>query len=300
MEFMVLAISALVFFVVSSIGYNKGKEDDAKERKIEYISGKKKVQNEKEGEKSSKRFLSSQIQALNNMANRSAANVKKNAKYKLVEKQLRLAGLSISPENFLFYKKAIMVLIIVVSAFIAIITKTIFLILIGLLIALLIPNLYLNSKVKSHQQGIRDQLPDAMDLLGVCIESGLSFDASLLKVSERMEGPFIEELLKLYRQIQMGVPRGDALKNMANASEIPELKTFIAALAQATQLGIPMNNIMKVQSETLRETRMQMAREKGQKAPVKMLLPMVGLIFPVLFIVILGPVVINIMSMGVF
>lgn len=300
MEFMVLAISALVFFVVSSIGYNKGKEDDAKERKIEYISGKKKVQNEKEGEKSSKRFLSSQIQALNNMANRSAANVKKNAKYKLVEKQLRLAGLSISPENFLFYKKAIMVLIIVVSAFIAIITKTIFLILIGLLIALLIPNLYLNSKVKSHQQGIRDQLPDAMDLLGVCIESGLSFDASLLKVSERMEGPFIEELLKLYRQIQMGVPRGDALKNMANSSEIPELKTFIAALAQATQLGIPMNNIMKVQSETLRETRMQMAREKGQKAPVKMLLPMVGLIFPVLFIVILGPVVINIMSMVVF
>lgn len=300
MEFMVLAISALVFFVVSSIGYNKGKEDDAKERKIEYISGKKKVQNEKEGEKSSKRFLSSQIQALNNMANRSAANVKKNAKYKLVEKQLRLAGLSISPENFLFYKKAIMVLIIVVSAFIAIITKTIFLILIGLLIALLIPNLYLNSKVKSHQQGIRDQLPDAMDLLGVCIESGLSFDASLLKVSERMEGPFIEELLKLYRQIQMGVPRGDALKNMANSSEIPELKTFIAALAQATQLGIPMNNIMKVQSETLRKTRMQMAREKGQKAPVKMLLPMVGLIFPVLFIVILGPVVINIMSMGVF
>lgn len=300
MEFMVLAISALVFFVVSSIGYNKGKEDDAKERKIEYISGKKKVQNEKEGEKSSKRFLSSQIQALNNRANRSAANVKKNAKYKLVEKQLRLAGLSISPENFLFYKKAIMVLIIVVSAFIAIITKTIFLILIGLLIALLIPNLYLNSKVKSHQQGIRDQLPDAMDLLGVCIESGLSFDASLLKVSERMEGPFIEELLKLYRQIQMGVPRGDALKNMANSSEIPELKTFIAALAQATQLGIPMNNIMKVQSETLRETRMQMAREKGQKAPVKMLLPMVGLIFPVLFIVILGPVVINIMSMGVF
>lgn len=300
MECMVLAISALVFFVVSSIGYNKGKEADAKEIKIEYISGKKKVQNEKEGEKSSKRFLSSQIQALNNMANRSAANVKKNAKYKLVEKQLRLAGLSISPENFLFYKKAIMVLIIVVSAFIAIITKTIFLILIGLLIALLIPNLYLNSKVKSHQQGIRDQLPDAMDLLGVCIESGLSFDASLLKVSERMEGPFIEELLKLYRQIQMGVPRGDALKNMANSSEIPELKTFIAALAQATQLGIPMNNIMKVQSETLRETRMQMAREKGQKAPVKMLLPMVGLIFPVLFIVILGPVVINIMSMGVF
>ena len=300
MECMVLAISALVFFVVSSIGYNKGKEADAKERKIEYISGKKKVQNEKEGEKSSKRFLSSQIQALNNMANRSAANVKKNAKYKLVEKQLRLAGLSISPENFLFYKKAIMILIIVVSAFIAIITKTIFLILIGLLIALLIPNLYLNSKVKSHQQGIRDQLPDAMDLLGVCIESGLSFDASLLKVSERMEGPFIEELLKLYRQIQMGVPRGDALKNMANSSEIPELKTFIAALAQATQLGIPMNNIMKVQSETLRETRMQMAREKGQKAPVKMLLPMVGLIFPVLFIVILGPVVINIMSMGVF
>lgn len=300
MEFMVLAISALVFFIVSSIGYNYGKEYDAKERKIEYISGKKKVQNEKDGDKSSKRIFSAQIQALNNMANRSAANVKKNAKYKLVEKQLRLAGLSISPENFLFYKKAIMALILAVMVFVAIITKTFLLFLIGAIMALLVPNLYLSSKVKSHQQGIRDQLPDAMDLLGVCIESGLSFDASLLKVSERMQGPFIDELLKLYRQIQMGVPRGEALKNMANSSEIPELKTFIAALAQATQLGIPMNNIMKVQSETLRETRMQLAREKGQKAPVKMLLPMVGLIFPVLFIVILGPVVINIMNMGLF
>lgn len=300
MEFMVLAISALVFFIVSSIGYNYGKEYDAKERKIEYISGKKKVQNEKDGDKSSKRIFSAQIQALNNMANRSAANVKKNAKYKLVEKQLRLAGLSISPENFLFYKKAIMALILAVMVFVAIITKIFLIFLIGAIMALLVPNLYLSSKVKSYQQGIRDQLPDAMDLLGVCIESGLSFDASLLKVSERMQGPFIDELLKLYRQIQMGVPRGEALKNMANSSEIPELKTFIAALAQATQLGIPMNNIMKVQSETLRETRMQLAREKGQKAPVKMLLPMVGLIFPVLFIVILGPVVINIMNMGLF
>jgi tight adherence protein C len=300
MEFMVLAISALVFFIVSSIGYNYGKEYDAKERKIEYISGKKKVQNEKDGDKSSKRIFSAQIQALNNMANRSAANVKKNAKYKLVEKQLRLAGLSISPENFLFYKKAIMALILAVMVFVAIITKIFLLFLIGAIMALLVPNLYLSSKVRSYQQGIRDQLPDAMDLLGVCIESGLSFDASLLKVSERMKGPFIDELLKLYRQIQMGVPRGEALKNMANSSEIPELKTFIAALAQATQLGIPMNNIMKVQSETLRETRMQLAREKGQKAPVKMLLPMVGLIFPVLFIVILGPVVINIMNMGLF
>lgn len=300
MEFMVLTISVLVFFLVTSIGYNKGKEADAKERKIEYISGKKKAVNDKEGEKSSKKFLSSQLQAFNNMANKSAANVKKNSKYKLVEKQLRLAGLSISPENFLFYKKAIMALIMVVMTFIAVITKLVLLVFLGLLIALLLPNLYLNAKVKGHQQGIRDQLPDAMDLLGVCIESGLSFDASLLKVSERMKGPFIDELLKLYRQIQMGVPRSDALKNMANSSEIPELKTFIAALAQATQLGIPMNNIMKVQSETLRETRMQMAREKGQKAPVKMLLPMVGLIFPVLFVVILGPVVINIMNMGIF
>ena len=162
-------------------------------------------------------------------------------------------------------------------------------------IANFIPNvcIWLHGSIKSPA-------PSAKDLRPVCIESGLSFDASLLKVSERMEGPFIDELLKLYRQIQMGVPRSEALKNMANASEIPELKTFIAALAQATQLGIPMNNIMKVQSETLRETRMQMAREKGQKAPVKMLLPMVGLIFPVLFIVILGPVVINVMDMGIF
>lgn len=299
MEIMVLAWCIFIFAFIVCIGYNKGKEIDNKERKIEFINGKTKQDTrEKElNESFAERYIAPKLKAFNELADKSSSKTKKNAKYKTVEKQLRLAGMTVSPETYLFYKKALMILVIAITFFISIITRLWFIVVIGAAIALLVPNLYLNGKAKSNQQGIRDQLPDAMDLLSVCIESGLSFDASLLKVSEKMHGPFIDELLKLYRQIQMGVPRAEALKEMASSSEIPELKTFIAALAQATQLGIPMNNIMKVQSETLRQTRMEMAREKGQKAPVKMLLPMIGLIFPVLFIVILAPVVINVMDM---
>lgn len=222
-----------------------------------------------------------------------------------IERKLKMAGLDISVEGFTFYKYAFIFAVVVVTSFIVMIqyfnrqdTMILLLILIvGILLAIVAPGIFLNTKAKSRQSKLRDQLPDALDLLGVCIEAGLSFDNSLLKVAEKLEGPFIDELMNVYREIQMGVPRNDALKKLSDGSDIPELKTFISALIQANQLGIPINNVMQVQSAQLRDTRKERAKEKGAKAPVLMLIPMILFIFPVLFIMLMAPTVMNIMEM---
>ena len=111
-----------------------------------------------------------------------------------------------------------------------------------------------------------------------------------------MSGPFIDELLIVYREIQMGRTRRDALQTLADSSTVDELKTFVSALIQAEQLGIPINNIMQTQAEQLRETRKLEAKEKGMKSTIKMLVPMLIFIFPVVFIIILGPTVMNIIQ----
>ena len=158
------------------------------------------------------------------------------------------------------------------------------------------PTYYLRSRVNSHQNGIKRQLPDAMDLLCVCIEAGLSFDASLVKVAEKLHGPFIDELCVVYREIQMGVTKREALQHMCDSTTLDELKTFASALIQAEQLGIPINNVMRSQSDQLRIERSQQAKERGNKASIKMLIPMLLLIFPVIFIILMGPSVMNIID----
>ena len=158
------------------------------------------------------------------------------------------------------------------------------------------PNFLLKVKVTSHQSAIRDQLPDVLDLLSVCTGAGLSFDNALVKVVDKMDGPFIDELMTVFKQMQMGVSRADALNALSDCTDIPELKTFASALIQANQLGIPVTNVMNVQSQQLRDSRRESARERGNKASVKMAIPIMLFIFPALFIVILGPTVINVIG----
>lgn len=218
-----------------------------------------------------------------------------------IRKQLRFAGIFMDPADFQFIKQAVLIgvvfltLVIVLAVKMGIMIKLLVLV-IGVLIGIMGPTMYLRSRVSSHQSGIKKQLPDAMDLLCVCIEAGLSFDAALLKVSQKLSGPFIDELLIVYREIQMGRTRREALQNLCDASNLDELKTFASALIQAEQLGIPINNVMRAQSEQLRIERSQKAKEKGMKASIKMLVPMLLFIFPVVFIILMGPTVLNIIE----
>ena len=308
MEFVVISYALLAFILFVLIAAPFGKRADEKERRLEQIKG---TIDRPEFEelqvsltsrlfgkslKNLSAFLRKMIPRRKNRTN------EKSKKLEAIAKQLRLAGIFMDPEDFNFFKTVVLVVSLVLTLIIILVAKPqpLFLLLIlcgGVLIGMMGPTYYLRSRVSSHQNGIKQQLPDAMDLLCVCIEAGLSFDASLMKVSEKLHGPFIDELLIVYREIQMGLTRREALQHLCDSTTLDELKTFSSALIQAEQLGIPINNVMRSQSEQLRVERSQQAKEKGNKASIKMLIPMLFFIFPVIFIILMGPSVLNIIDM---
>ena len=131
------------------------------------------------------------------------------------------------------------------------------------------------------------------------MEAGLSFDASLVKISERMEGPLIDELITVFKQIQLGRNRNEALKSLADSCEVEELKTFISAVIQANQLGIPITNVLQAQSEQLRVNKREEIKTVAAKVPTKMTIPTVLLILPAIICIFMGPVIIQVKdSMG--
>lgn len=161
-------------------------------------------------------------------------------------------------------------------------------------VAALLPSFQLGSKERKRSSQIARQLPDVLDLLTVSVEAGLGFDAALAKAVEKMSGPLIDEFARVLRTIRMGESRRKALKSMAERSNVPELKLFIGAVLQGDQLGVSISKILRVQSEQMRVTRRQRAQEQAMKAPIKMLFPLVIFIFPALFVVLLGPAIIQI------
>jgi len=142
------------------------------------------------------------------------------------------------------------------------------------------------------------QLPDALDLLTISVEAGLGFDAALAKVVEKMDGPLVDEFRQALAEVRMGRARRDALRDVASRADAQPVSNFIGAIVQAEQLGVPIAKVLQIQSNQLRIERRQRAEEAAAKAPVKMLFPMVGCIFPTIFIVILGPAVVTVMGGG--
>ena len=135
-------------------------------------------------------------------------------------------------------------------------------------------------------------LPDALDLLVICVEAGLGFDMAMGKVYEKWENDLAIAFGRVLREIQLGKLRRDALRDMANRMDVPDVTAFVAAIIQADQLGVSMSKILRVQSDQMRVKRRQRAQEKAHQAPVKMMIPMVFLIFPSIWIVLLGPSII--------
>ena len=157
------------------------------------------------------------------------------------------------------------------------------------LIGFFMPQLLLQSKINARQEEIRKSMPDALDLLTICVQAGLGFDASMSRVAEKWEDALADEFQRSLREIQLGNVRRVALRNMADRIGISEMTSFVAAIIQSEQLGVSMAKVLGIQSEQMRTRRRQRAEEKAQQAPVKMLIPMVLLIFPSLLIILLGP-----------
>ncbi len=137
---------------------------------------------------------------------------------------------------------------------------------------------------------MRRELPDAIDLLTISVEAGLAFDAALAQVARSSDGPLAKELFRVLQEMQLGTGRLDALRALADRTDVEELRIFVAAMVQADTFGIPIANVLRVQSKEMRVKRSQRAEEKAQQVPVKILFPLIFFcILPALFIVVMGP-----------
>lgn len=159
-----------------------------------------------------------------------------------------------------------------------------------------LPHLMLTSKITNRQKEVRKAMPDALDLLTICVEAGLGFDAAMAKVSEKWENELSLAFARTIREVQLGKVRREALKAMADRLGIPEMTSFVAAIIQSEQLGVSMAKVLRIQSDQMRLRRRQHAEEEAHKAPIKMIIPMALLIFPSIMIIILTPAAIQIMG----
>lgn len=156
------------------------------------------------------------------------------------------------------------------------------------------PDLWLSAAIDNRKRLIRITLPDLLDMLTISVEAGLGFDQSIAKIVRSTSGPLAEELARALQEMQAGTDRSDALRHLAHRTDVPQLTSFITAIVQAEQLGIPIAKVLRTQSAEMRLTRRQRAEEQAQKTPVKIVFPLILCILPATLIVILGPAVVSI------
>lgn len=152
-----------------------------------------------------------------------------------------------------------------------------------------LPEIVLQRTIEKRQTQIRRALPDALDLLVVSVEAGVGFDGAMQKVVEKGRGPLRDEMARVLEEVRLGKSRAEALRDMGQRTQVPDLVSFVAAVQQAETLGVSIAKVLRVQADAARERRSQRARETAAKLPIKLLFPLVFCIFPSLFIVILGP-----------
>ncbi len=309
--FLVVSSSVLAFWLFALVFYLIDHTILSKQRRLRAINKHQKIEMYVELEKSFyDRFVSPILKKFSvlfvrMLPKKSTKSTTKNKRLELIEKQLHYAGLNISATDFLIMRNLIAGITGgLLSGTMGLLRQyfgssaliTVFAGVVGALSSFVSPSYFLKSRISSRSQKIRQQLPEVMDLLSVSIEAGLGFDGALIKISETISGPLVDELMILNRDINMGCPRSLALRNFGECCDVKELKVFASSLAQAEQLGIPIKNVLNTQAAQIRMSRRQKAQEKGMKAPVKIMLPMVVFIFPVIFIILLGPTVMNIIN----
>jgi tight adherence protein C len=159
------------------------------------------------------------------------------------------------------------------------------------------PNFYLYQKGYDRTGKIGRALPDALDLLSISVEAGLAFDAALSQVARNTDGPLAEEFARVLQEMQIGLGRANAMRALGERSNLPDLRSFCSAMVQADAFGIPIGQVLRVQSAEIRIKRRQSAEEAAQKIPVKIMIPLVLFILPALFVAVLGPAIIKMVGM---
>ncbi len=155
------------------------------------------------------------------------------------------------------------------------------------------PDGLLDRRARDRQSRIQDEMPDVIDQVMISVQAGLSFDAAIDRVASTGRGPFAEELRRVVQDVRLGLARTDALEKLAERTDVNELDEFIISMNQAESYGLSISQVLRVQSDELREKRRQRAEERAHKIPVKMVVPLIFCIFPTIFIAALGPAVIR-------
>jgi tight adherence protein C len=169
----------------------------------------------------------------------------------------------------------------------------------GAAAGLYVPTFWLRYKVKSRRDEIRFVIPDVIDVLVVCGEAGLTFEAAIEKVGQKYDHALANEFVRVLQEVRLGKARLEALNDMAQRCGVEELNNFVQAVIQSEQLGSGLVKVLGIQADEIRQKRLITAQERGARASLKLLIPMVGCIFPTLWVILLGPALILLMHSGV-
>ncbi len=220
-----------------------------------------------------------------------------------LHKKLLAAGnpMDLSPNEFMVIQYACTLVLPILAVVIVLplgwnIIRILGIVSIGGAVGFIIPEYYLKMKASGRQDEIQDSLPDVLDLLTVSVEAGLGFDAAMVKVVEKIKGVLSQECGRMLQEVKMGKPRRDALRDLGVRTGVEDVQAFVGAVIQADQLGVSIGNVLRLQSEQMRQKRRQRAEQKAMKAPIKMLIPLIIFIFPTIFIVVLGPAAIQVLN----
>ena len=304
MRLVVLSFVIAVFLGVVALLQGFGQKSDLMKKRFNQVAEAERSYSDEELKKAfTERVLKPFVRRITEGIRRSAGNRpvgQSKATIKL-DKQLKASGLALSLQEFTFIKSMLILVFFVVGIALFLLLPINFLFrLVVLLVMLNIPlygtSNFLTSQVKKRKESILRELPETMDVLMVSVEAGLGLDAAIVRQYAKNKSVVLTELNNAIREVQMGVPRRTALKEMADRCDVKELAAFVTALLQADQLGVPIKNVLDVQAERLRVERKQMIQAKAAKAPIKIMLPTVAFIFPVIFIILLGPAVVELIS----
>ncbi|UDY22526.1 type II secretion system F family protein [Nocardioides sp. Kera G14] len=166
----------------------------------------------------------------------------------------------------------------------------------GTIVGFFGPNLYLYQLAYDRSNKLQRDLPDAIDLMTISVESGLGFDAAVQQVATNTDGPLADEFGRMLREMQLGMGRSEALRSLGDRTNVDDIRSFVSAMVQADSFGIPVAQVLRVQSGEMRTKRRQRAEEKAQQVPVKITVPLIFCILPALFVAVMGPAVINILD----
>lgn len=302
MRLVVLACTVAVFLFFITLLNGLGRKSDHMRRRFAQVKDAERTYGDDELKKSfSERVFRPAVKKFSERIRRMAGKSKTPGASKTnskLEKQIKSAGLPLTVQEFTFIKSLLMLVFLAggVVLYLLLPFEQIYRLLI-LLVLVCIPvygaGFFLKARVKARKEAIVRDLPDVMDLLVVSVEAGLGLDAAIVRQYSKNKCPVLAELNGAIKEVQMGVPRKTALKDMTERCDVKQLTAFVTALLQADQLGVPVKSVLEAQAERLRVERKQRIQAKAAKAPIKIMLPTVVFIFPVIFIILLGPAAVN-------